>query len=50
MGLVYPYLACATVSNTSEFWNQLVEVLSKLETKFKQWYGDQEAMKIWAKK
>lgn len=42
---VYPYIACATVTKSHEFWNECKIILSKLDAKFHKWYGDQEAIK-----
>lgn len=45
MGEVFPYVACATATTNSEIWRQLHEILERLDSKFKFWYGDQEAIK-----
>ena len=45
LGLVYPYVACATISKNWEIWEELGNILSNLNEKFKVWYGDQEALK-----
>ncbi len=47
LGEVYPFVACATVSPNSDFWTELSNILSGLNKKFFEWYGDQEAMKAW---
>ena len=48
LGQVYPYVACSTVTKDHSIWTELVETLKTLESKFAVWYGDQEAMKVWA--
>jgi hypothetical protein len=48
LGEVYPYLACATIARNSNIWGDLLEILHTLDDRFQRWYGDQEAMKIWA--
>lgn len=48
LGEVYPYLACATIARNSNIWRDLLEILHTLDDRFHRWYGDQEAMKIWA--
>jgi hypothetical protein len=45
LGLVYPYVACATITKNWEIWQELSEILLNLDEKFKIWYGDQEALK-----
>lgn len=48
MESVYPYLACATATRDGSFWNQLLQVMEHIHPKYRTWYGDQEAMRIWA--
>jgi hypothetical protein len=48
LGEVYPYVACATSTIDHTVWGELVQTLERLDPKFKIWYGDQEAMKVWA--
>lgn len=43
---VYPYLACATVTQSSDVWESLAAILEGLDPKYRVWYGDQEALKI----
>ena len=50
LGEVYPYVACSTITQDWTVWGELAKTLEGLHPKFKQWYGDQEAMKTWAKK
>jgi hypothetical protein len=49
MGDVYPFLACCTVTRDAKIWGELLEILSGLDEKFHLWYGDQEALKIFAR-
>ena len=42
---VYPYLACFTVTSSSNFWGEAANILKSLDEKFHYWYGDQEAIK-----
>ena len=46
---VFPYLACATVTKDHTVWSELLGILDHIDPKYRKWYGDQEAMKIWAK-
>jgi len=50
LGEVYPYLACTTITRNSEVWIELADVCDGLSEKFRIWYGDQEALKIVAKR
>jgi hypothetical protein len=50
LGKVYPYLACATIARNSEIWIELADVCNHLSEKFRIWYGDQEALKIIARR
>ena len=45
LGQVYPYLACATVARSSDFWTDCLQNLLQLDPKFHFWYGDQEAIR-----
>ena len=47
LGVVYPYVACATISKSFEFWTSLRSIIESLDERFHRWYGDQEAMRIW---
>jgi len=47
LGDVYPYVACATISRDATFWRELATILLRLDPKFLDWYGDQEAMRGW---
>lgn len=50
LGKVYPYLACTTITRNSEVWIELADACDVLSEKFRIWYGDQEALKIVAKR
>ncbi len=49
LGQVYPYLACATITRNALIWNEIAYLCEGLPQKFKTWYGDQEALKIFVK-
>lgn len=46
---VYPYLACATVTKDWRVWDELLKILDHIDPKYRSWYGDQEAMRIYIK-
>lgn len=46
MGSVFPYVACATLVRTPEFWPTVTDTLLALPSKFHNWYGDQEAIRL----
>lgn len=50
LGEVYPYLACTTITKNSEIWVDIADVCDGLSEKFRIWYGDQEALKVIAKR
>ena len=45
---VYPFVACASVTRDAKPWAKMLELLSMLDSKFHIWYGDQEAIKLYA--
>jgi len=45
---VYPFIACASVTRDHKPWVAMLELLSFLDKKFHIWYGDQEAIKLYA--
>lgn len=47
LGEVYPYLACATVAKDWRVWDELLHILDHIDPKYRKWYGDQEAMRIY---
>jgi len=47
---VYPYLACFTVTRSNQYWKELISIAENLDTKFHVWYGDQEAIRMYAER
>ncbi len=47
---LYPYVGCAVVAKSNKVWKDLLEIYEGLDEKFKRWYGDQEALRIYAEK
>lgn len=47
---VYPYLACFTVTRSNQYWKELISIAESLDTKFHVWYGDQEAIRMYAER
>jgi hypothetical protein len=47
---VYPYVGCAVVAKNPQVWKDLLAIYEGLDEKFKRWYGDQEALRIYAEK
>ena len=45
---VYPYLASCTVTRDWKAWGEMYAMLDHMNPKFKKWYGDQEALKLYA--
>jgi hypothetical protein len=45
---VYPFVACASVTQNAQPWVKMLELLTFLDPKFQIWYGDQEAIKLYA--
>ena len=45
LGEIWPYVACCSVTQGPEFWIDCAAELATLNTKFQDWYGDQEAMR-----
>jgi hypothetical protein len=50
LGEVYPYVACCTITKTPAIWADLEAILRTLNPKFHLWYGDQEALRIYAER
>jgi len=50
IGELYPYVGCAVATNDTRFWSNVLKIYDSLDPKFKQWYGDQEALRIYAEK
>jgi tetratricopeptide (TPR) repeat protein len=47
---LYPYVGCAVVAKSNQVWKDLLAIYEGLDEKFKRWYGDQEALRIYAEK
>jgi len=47
---LYPYVGCAVVAKNPQVWKDLLSIYEGLDEKFKRWYGDQEALRIYAEK
>jgi hypothetical protein len=47
---VYPYVGCTVVAKNPQVWKNLLAIYEGLDEKFKRWYGDQEALRIYAEK
>jgi hypothetical protein len=47
---LYPYVGCAVVAKNPQVWKDLLAIYEGLDEKFKRWYGDQEALRIYAEK
>jgi hypothetical protein len=48
MDQVYPYVFCALVTDGPKFWEDLLAVYDTLDPKYRKWYGDQEALRVYA--
>ena len=49
MDQVYPYVFCALVTDGPKFWEDLLAIYDTLDPKYRKWYGDQEALRVYAK-
>jgi len=47
---LYPYVGCAVVAKNNKVWQDLLAIYDGLDSKFKKWYGDQEALRIYAER
>jgi hypothetical protein len=47
---VYPYVGCTVVAEGVHVWKDLLAIYDALDPKFRRWYGDQEALRIYAEK
>jgi hypothetical protein len=47
---VYPYICCTVVAKNPQVWKDLLAIYDTLDPKFRKWYGDQEALRIYAEK
>jgi hypothetical protein len=50
IGEVYPYVGCMIATRNNKVWEELLAIFDSLDPKFKKWYGDQEALRIYAEK
>ncbi len=50
MDQVYPYVACAVAVRDVKIWQDILKIYDSLHPKYRGWYGDQEAMRIYAEK
>lgn len=48
LGEVYPIIACTTFSSGPEVWSEALTIYGQLPSKFRTWFGDQEALKRYA--
>jgi len=47
---LYPYVGCAVVAKNPQVWKDLLAIYEGLDEKFKRWYGDQEALRIYGER
>jgi hypothetical protein len=45
LGDVYPYIGCAIVCRSNDFWYECLQEMGRLPPKFQRWFGDQEALR-----
>lgn len=45
LGVVYPVLACFTITRSAEQWRSMHELCAALPDKYQRWYGDQEVLR-----
>jgi hypothetical protein len=45
LGDVYPYIGCAVICSSTEFWAACVEEMLRMPSKLHRWFGDQEALR-----
>jgi hypothetical protein len=45
---VYPFIACATATSSYKPWEAMLKMLEGMNEKYHKWYGDQEALKLYA--
>lgn len=50
LGELYPYVGCVVGMKSGSLWHPILEIYKKLPEKFKKWYGDQEALREYAKR
>jgi hypothetical protein len=50
MDQVFPYVACAVAVRDTKIWQEILNIYDTLHPKYRGWYGDQEAMRIYGEK
>ena len=45
LGSIYPYVGCTTRLEQPGFWTDCLAAMEKLDPKYHNWYGDQEAIR-----
>jgi len=48
LGEVYPILGCALFTPGDNFWEEIYNIYQSLPHKYRRWYGDQEALRIYS--
>lgn len=48
-GDVFPFHACASITRDSKPWEEMLDILYRIDPKYRKWYGDIECMKIYSK-
>jgi hypothetical protein len=49
LGIVYPVLACFTITKSGSEWKELYEKCASQPDKYQRWYGDQEVLREFVK-
>ena len=49
IGEVYPYVGCAVATESGKAWQEMLGMFEKLDAKYRNWYGDQEVLREFAK-
>lgn len=50
LGEVYPLIGCTTFSTDPQMWPEILSIYKSLPTKYRRWFGDQEALRIYAER
>lgn len=48
LATLWPYMGCATITRNYHSWKCLALLMGLMSDKFKTWYGDQEALKVYS--
>jgi hypothetical protein len=48
IGDVYPLVGCTTFSSSAQIWPDILTIYKSLPQKYRRWFGDQEALRIYA--